>query len=116
MINIFQDDYSHHFKYASIKYRANKDINNSNLPEELDIPFITGALIISKKFILILNYNPQRRKFESIYNFSMKNLLKLTINFIIYDDNLNKGIEIISESYGSLLPLIDELFQNIRNG
>ena len=118
---IIDDDLSYRFKYASIKYRL-YDKKNETIKKKVTSHyksnFIIADLVITRKVLFILNYNNNKKKYETLFTIRLENLIKLSVNknntncFIIYDKvSVQNGLEIMSESCNYILPLIDELYQ-----
>jgi hypothetical protein len=89
------------FKYISVNYK--KDFN-----------FISADLIISKEFLLLLEFTSSG--FNIIHKFDLINMTKLIPNHKnksvkIFDKIVYKteGLELKSESYSSVMTLIDDL-------
>lgn len=119
---IIDDDLSYKFKYASIKYRL-YDKKNENIKKKVTSHyksnFIVADLVITRKTLFILDYNKNKRRYEILFIIKLENLIKLSVNknntncFIIYDKvTIQNGLEIMSESCKSILPLIDDLYQS----
>lgn len=115
--NHLPDDLSFKFKYTSIKYRINEKKNLNEDIMAIEESFMPADFIITRNDLYLLNYNPHKRKFELIQHIEMRNLIKLILNksipncFVIFDKKNTHGLEVKSESYSSLLSLIDELYE-----
>ncbi len=99
------------FKYVSVKYKKN------------NLQLLSADLIIFKEFILLLEYTTNKfREIHKIYFNQMTRIIpSRKNNSIKIFDKVNlktDGLELVTESYASLLILIDEIVREkkkIRN-
>ena len=90
------------FKYVSVKYKKN------------NLQLLSADLIIFKEFILLLEYTTNKfREIHKIYFNQMTRIIpSRKNNSIKIFDKVNlktDGLELVTESYASLLILIDEI-------
>jgi hypothetical protein len=109
------------YKYASIRFRNYDPTNDLQIKHKNS--YITADLILTRNSIYLLTYINQKRKFELIYYIPLKNLVKLSTSkvnnnclVIFFENNMSDhSIEIKSESYASLLALIDDLYNDFKD-
>jgi hypothetical protein len=96
------------FKYVSVKYKK-------GIAEDP----ISADFFIFKEFVLLSRFD--NGKIRELFRIQMKNMTKLVPNrkilsLKIYDKYLlrEEGLEIITESYASVLILIDEIVKSQR--
>ncbi len=104
-------------KYCSVMYR----LCNKNDKGDINDKFVGGDIIIEEKNIFLVEYNIHKCEFIKKFHSKVGDLELLTISkdikncFLIVKEYDDMYIEVISESFKSLVKLIDRLHDKASN-